>query len=91
MDGIVDIVGWCPTKQIVTKQMGQNIITTLFCIIISKAEKRCNDDEDTNINDDGGKAQNDNECHEQWPQNINPAIGHASTFKATRAFKGINH
>ncbi len=39
MDGILDIDGWCPTKQIVTKQMGQNIITTLFWTNISKAEE----------------------------------------------------
>jgi hypothetical protein len=75
----------------VTKQMGQNIITSLFWTNISKAKEQCNDGEDININDDGGKAQNDNDYHEQQPQNINPTIGHASTSKATRAFKGINH
>jgi hypothetical protein len=60
MDGILDIDGWCPTKQ-----MGQNIITTLFWTNISKVEEQCNDDEDTDISDDGGKAQNDNDCHQQ--------------------------
>jgi len=64
MDGIIDIDGWCPTKQIVTKQMGQNIITTLFWTNISKVEEWCNDD-DTDVSDDGGKAQNDNDRHEQ--------------------------
>jgi hypothetical protein len=71
--------------------MGQNIITTLSWTNISKVEKWCNDDEDIDISDDGGNAQNDNDCHEQWPQNINLAIGRASTSKTTRAFKGINH
>jgi hypothetical protein len=91
MDGILDIDGWCPIKQIMTKQMGQNIITTWFWTNISKVEEQCNDDEDTDISDDGGKAQNDNDCNEQQSQNINLAIGRASTFKAIRAFKGINH
>ncbi len=58
MDGILDIVGWCFTKQIVTKQVGQNIITTLHGTNTSKAKERCNDDdEDTYISDDGGEAQ----------------------------------
>lgn len=67
MDGILDIDGWCPTKQIVTKHMGQNIITTLFWTNISNVEEQCNDDEDTDISDDGGKAQNGNDCDEQRP------------------------
>jgi hypothetical protein len=58
MDGLLDIVGWCPTKQIVTKQVGRNIITTLHGTNTSKAKERCNDDdEDIYITDDGGKAQ----------------------------------
>jgi hypothetical protein len=65
MDNILDIDGWCPTKQIVTKQVGQNIIMSLFWTNISKVEEQCNDNEDNDISDDGGKAQNDNECHEQ--------------------------
>jgi hypothetical protein len=91
MGGILDIDGWCPTKQIVTKQVGQNIIMTSFWTNISKAEEQCNDDEDTDISDDGGKAQNDKDYHEQQPQNMNPSIGRASTSKAIKAFKGINH
>ncbi len=67
--GIVSINGWCPNKQIVTKQVGQNIIMTLCGTNISKAKEWCNDDyENIDINDDGKEAPNDNDYHESQLQ-----------------------
>jgi hypothetical protein len=43
----LDIEGWHPTKQIVTKRSRQNIITTLHGTYISKVEEGCNDDDET--------------------------------------------
>jgi hypothetical protein len=86
MDGIMDIDGHHPTKWIVTKQMGQNIITTLRGTYILEVEEWCNDDdEDTYVNNDGGDAPNDNDYHEPQPQDTNPIIGCASTSIITRA------
>jgi hypothetical protein len=55
MDGLLDIVGWCPTKQIVTKQVGRNIITTLHGTNTSKAKERCNDDDEDIYINNGSK------------------------------------
>jgi hypothetical protein len=63
----LDIEGWCLTKQIVTRHLGQNIITTLHGTNISKVEEGCNnddDDNDTNIFDETIEAPNDSDYHE---------------------------
>jgi hypothetical protein len=61
---------------------------TLCKTYISKAKERCNgDDEDMNINDDGGEVANNNNYHERQPQNTNPIIGCVSTLKVTKALQ----
>ncbi len=63
--GNVSIIRRCPTKLIVTKQVGQNIIMTLCGTNISNAEEQCNDDhENININDDGKEAPDNSDYHE---------------------------
>jgi hypothetical protein len=51
---------------------------------ISETEKQHNgnDNNDTDISDDGGEAPNDSNDHKQ-PQNVDPAIGCPSTSKIT--------
>jgi hypothetical protein len=44
----LDIEKKCPTKQIVTNRLGQNIITTLGGTNILKAKEGHNDDDDDN-------------------------------------------
>jgi hypothetical protein len=84
--GIVNINGWCPTKKIVTKQMGQNIIITLCGTNISKVKEQCNDDhENIDINDDGKEAPNDSDYHESQLQNTNPTTNCVSTFRIIKA------
>jgi len=63
----LDIEGWWPTKRIVTKCSGQNIITTLCEIIILEAKDGHNNDDDDNdidILDETIEAPNDNDYHE---------------------------
>lgn len=88
-DGILDIEGWHPMKQIVTKHLRQNIIMTLQRIDISKAKERHNWDynDDTNFSDDGGEVPNDSNYHEPQPQNNDPTIGHLLTFRINRVSK----
>jgi len=67
----LDIEGQCPTKGIMTKHSGQNIIKTLCGTNISKAKERRNDDDDdndTNIPDEAIEASNDSDYHELRPQ-----------------------
>ncbi len=69
-DSILDIEGWRPTKWIVTKHLGQNMITTLSGTNTSKVEEGHNiddDDNDTNILDEGIETPNDSDYHEPWP------------------------
>jgi hypothetical protein len=78
-DIILDIEGWHPAKQIVTKCLGQNIITSLHEINTSKVEEGCNNDNndnDTNIFYEVIEAPNASDYHEPQPQNPNQAIGH---------------
>jgi hypothetical protein len=73
-DGILDIEGRCPTKQIMIKDLGWNIITTLCGTNISEAEEGRNDDDDdnnTNIHYEAIEAPNDNGYHEPQPQHLN--------------------
>jgi hypothetical protein len=53
-DDILDIEGWRPIKQIMTKRLNWNIITTLCGIDTLEAKEGHNDDDDndTNIPDD---------------------------------------
>jgi hypothetical protein len=61
---------------------------TLCETYISKAKEWCNgDDEEININDDGGEGANNNNYHEQQPQNTNLVIGCVSTLKVTKALQ----
>ncbi len=87
-EGILDIEGWCPTKQIVTKRSNWNIITTLHGIDISKAEEGRNDDDDdndTNILDEAIEVPNDSDYHEPWPQHPNSTISHPLRSWITKA------
>jgi hypothetical protein len=43
-----------------------------------------NDDNDTDISDDGGEASNDNNNHKPQTQNVDPTIGCPSTFRITK-------
>ncbi len=54
-----------PTKQVMTKCLGQNIITTLCGIDISKMKEGHNDDDDndTNILNEAIEAPNDSDYH----------------------------
>jgi hypothetical protein len=66
-DGILDIEGRCPTKQIVTKCLRRNIITTLRGTNILVVEEWCNNDDDdnnTNIHDEVIEAPNDSDYRE---------------------------
>ncbi len=71
-DGILDIEGWHPTKQIVTKRLGWNIITTFRGIETPKAEEGHDDDDDDDDDDDNDvdipneaiEAPNDSDYHE---------------------------
>ncbi len=66
----MEIEGWHPTKLIiVTKHLGQNIITTLLGTNTSKAKEGCNyndddDDNDIDIPDEAIEAPNDSDYHE---------------------------
>jgi hypothetical protein len=63
----LDIEGQHPTKQIVTKRLRQNIMTTLCGINTSKAKEGCNndnDDNDTYILDEAIEVPNDSDYHE---------------------------
>ncbi len=51
-DGILDIEEWRFTKWIVTKHLGQNIITTLHVTNTSEAEEGLNDDNGIDIIDE---------------------------------------
>jgi hypothetical protein len=78
-DDILDIEGQHPTKQIVTKCWGQNIITTLHRISTLNAREGCNDDDDdndTDILDEAIEAPNDSDYHELWPRHPNLTINH---------------
>ncbi len=69
-DSILDIEGRRPTKRIVTKHLGQNMITTLRGTNTSKVEEGHNiddDDNDTNILDEAIETPNDSDYHEPWP------------------------
>jgi len=84
----LDIEGWHPTKQIVTKCSGQNIITTLRGTYVSKVEEGCNDDDDDidiDIFYEAIEALNDNDYHEPQPQNPNHANGHTPRSRITKA------
>jgi hypothetical protein len=83
----LDIDGWCPIKLIiVTKHLGENIITTLRGTNISEVKEGCNDDDDddTNISDESIEAPNDNDYHEPRPQNPNLAISHPPKSRIIR-------
>jgi hypothetical protein len=63
----LDIEGQHPTKQIVTKHLGRNIITTLHGTNTLEAEEGCNNDDhdnDTNILDEVIENPNDSDYHE---------------------------
>jgi hypothetical protein len=78
-DNILEIEGWCPTKWIVTKHLGWNIIITLCGIDISEVEEGCNnddDDNDTNIPNETIEILNDSDYHEPRPQHPNSTISH---------------
>jgi hypothetical protein len=76
-------------KQIVTKRLKQNIITTLQRMDTSKAKEWHNGDynDDTIFSDDGGEVPNDSNYHEPQPQNNDPTIGHLPTFRINRVSK----
>jgi hypothetical protein len=65
----LDIERWHPTKQIVTKRLGRNIITTLHGTNTSKTKERCSDDDagdnDIDIPDEVIEAPNDNDYHKR--------------------------
>jgi hypothetical protein len=76
-DGILDIEGQHPTKQIVSKCLSQNIITTLCGTnTLETEEGHNNDDNDINIPDEAIEAPNDSEYHEPRPQHPNSTINH---------------
>jgi hypothetical protein len=86
-DGILDIEGRHPTKRIVTKCLGQNIITTLRGTNILEVEEGHNDDDednDTDILDETIEAPNDNDFHEPPPQHPNSTISHPPRSQITR-------
>jgi hypothetical protein len=63
----LDIEVQHPTKRIVTKRLGQNMITTLCGINILEAEDGRNnydDDNDIDLLDEAIEAPNDNDYHE---------------------------
>ncbi len=69
-DGILDIEGHHPTKWIVTKHSGWNIIANLHGTNTLEAKEHHNDDDDdndTNILDETIEAPNDSNYHELWP------------------------
>jgi hypothetical protein len=71
----------------VTKRLGQNIITTLHGIDISKTKEGCNDNDDDNENDildEAIEAPNDSDYHEPLPQHPNPTISHPFRSRITR-------
>jgi hypothetical protein len=75
----LDIEGLCHPKQIVTKHLNQNIITTLCGTYILKVKEGCNSDDDdinTNIPNKAIEVPNDNDYHELQPQHPNFTINH---------------
>ncbi len=90
----MDIKGQCPTKQIVTIHLEQNIITTLCGTDISKVEEGHNDDDDdddddddndTNILDEAIEAPTNNDYHEPQPQHPNLSINHPPRSQIAKA------
>jgi hypothetical protein len=87
-DGILDIEGRHPTKWILTKRSGQNIITYFCGTNTSKAKEGHNDDDDdndTNIFDGEIEAWNVSDYHEPWPQHPSFVISHHPRSRITRA------
>jgi hypothetical protein len=69
-DVIVNTKGWCPTEHIMIKHSKWNIITTLHGTDTLELKEWHNGDDDNgiDINDDGGKAPNENDYHEPQPK-----------------------
>jgi hypothetical protein len=74
---VVDIKGQCPTKWIVVKHLRHHNLVHKTNISKTKDQHNGNDNNDIDINDDGGEAPNDSNNHKQL-QNVDPTISQSS-------------